>query len=249
MLALRTLGRRPVAKQGLARLLGSTAGPTSPWGVARGAGARPQALSRSLHVTPVSNAKVHNKHIDEEYNQDDTPFEWSKESLVAIEDVLSKYPSNYPMSAAIPVLWIAQKQHGGWLPLAAMNATAEVCKMAPILVYEVATFYTMFNRKKIGKYNIQMCTTTPCMVLGAYEVLDQIKSHLSMEVGADSPDGMFHLMEVDCLGACANAPMMQISHGGGDEYFVRVLRSGPYSRSVPHPAPQLADITRAHAGQ
>jgi NADH:ubiquinone oxidoreductase subunit E len=234
MLALRTLGRRPVAKQGLARLLGSTAGPTSPWGVARGAGARPQALSRSLHVTPVSNAKVHNKHIDEEYNQDDTPFEWSKESLVAIEDVLSKYPSNYPMSAAIPVLWIAQKQHGGWLPLAAMNATAEVCKMAPILVYEVATFYTMFNRycaavvspalprltrlrssrrlacwwlsrarcacaptrpaidslyrasvrsKKIGKYNIQMCTTTPCMVLGAYDVLDTIKSTLDCAVG------------------------------------------------------------------
>ena len=68
------------------------------------------------------------------------------ESLLAIEDVLSKYPSNYPQSACIPVLWIAQKQHGGWLPLAAMDKTAEVCKMPPILVYEVATFYTMFNR-------------------------------------------------------------------------------------------------------
>lgn len=101
---------------------------------------------RLLHSSAPAAAKVHNKHIDEEYNTSDTPFEWSAESLEAIESVLSKYPSNYPQSACIPVLWIAQKQHGGWLPLSAMNATAVVCQMEPILVYEVATFYTMFNR-------------------------------------------------------------------------------------------------------
>ena len=104
------------------------------------------ALWRPLHTSGVVQAKVHNKHIDETYNTKETPFEFTPESLLAIEDVLSKYPSNYPQSACIPVLWIAQKQHGGWLPLAAMDKTAEVCKMPPILVYEVATFYTMFNR-------------------------------------------------------------------------------------------------------
>ncbi len=104
------------------------------------------ALWRPLHTSRVVQAKVHNKHIDETYNTKETPFEFTPESLLAIEDVLSKYPSNYPQSACIPVLWIAQKQHGGWLPLAAMDKTAEVCKMPPILVYEVATFYTMFNR-------------------------------------------------------------------------------------------------------
>ena len=101
---------------------------------------------RALHATACVRAKVHNKHIDEVYNTSETPFEFTAESMLAIEDVLSKYPSNYPQSACIPVLWIAQKQHDGWLPLAAMDKTAEVCKMPPILVYEVATFYTMFNR-------------------------------------------------------------------------------------------------------
>ena len=113
-------------------------------GVATRPAARPTA--RILHSSAPAPAKVHNKHIDEDYNNDDTPFEWSAASLEAIESVLSKYPSNYPQSACIPVLWIAQKQHGGWLPLSAMNATAVVCQMDPILVYEVATFYTMFNR-------------------------------------------------------------------------------------------------------
>ena len=200
---------------------------------------------------------------DEDYNTKETPFEFTPESLLAIEDVLSKYPSNYPQSACIPVLWIAQKQHGGWLPLAAMDKTAEVCKMPSILVYEVATFYTMFNRcpppsplpsprcaarpaltpvaaarrsKKIGKYNIQMCTTTPCMVMGAYDVLDTIKETLDCKIGGDTEDGLFHLMEVECLGACANAPMMQISHGGGDEYFVRSPPPSPALRRAPsHP--------------
>ena len=102
--------------------------------------------SRAFRATACVSAKVHNKHIDETYNTADTPFEFTAESKLAIEDVLSKYPSNYPQSACIPVLWIAQKQHGGWLPLAAMDKTADVCKMPPILVYEVATFYTMFNR-------------------------------------------------------------------------------------------------------
>ena len=117
--------------------------------VIRAAAARPPAsrtVWRPLHTSRVMQAKVHNKHIDESYNTKETPFEFTPESLLAIEDVLSKYPSNYPQSACIPVLWIAQKQHGGWLPLAAMDKTAEVCKMPPILVYEVATFYTMFNR-------------------------------------------------------------------------------------------------------
>jgi len=119
----------------------------------------------------------------------------------------------------IPLLWLAQKQHDGWLPLAAMNKVAEVCEMPPMRVYEVATFYTMFNRKKVGHYNLQVCTTTPCMVCGAYDVLDAIKAYLDVEVGDDTSDMKFHLMEVECLGACANAPMMQVSTPTDDFYY------------------------------
>jgi len=92
-----------------------------------------------------------------------------------------------------------------------MNKVARVLDMAPIRVYEVASFYTMFNRDRIGKYNVQVCTTTPCMLRGAYDVLAAVKEELGVDVGGDTPDGLFHLMEAECLGACVNAPMVQIN--------------------------------------
>jgi hypothetical protein len=101
---------------------------------------------RSVHSTAVVRAGISNKHVDTPDNNADTPFEFSETSQKEIAFILSKYPGNYKMSAVIPILWVAQKQTDGWLPLAAMNKTAEICQMSPILVYEVATFYTMFNR-------------------------------------------------------------------------------------------------------
>eukprot|EP00177_Eucheuma_denticulatum_P004629 GFKZ01008423.1.p1 GENE.GFKZ01008423.1~~GFKZ01008423.1.p1 ORF type:complete len:276 (-),score=34.21 GFKZ01008423.1:1120-1947(-) len=156
-----------------------------------------------------------NVHRESTENTHDTPFDFTDENYEEIKTILNKFPKNYAASAVIPLLDLAQRQNGGWLPLAAMNKVAKLLDMAPIRVYEVASFYTMFNREKIGKYNVQVCTTTPCMLRGGYEILDAVKEHLGIKVGGDTPDGMFHLMEVECLGACVNAPMVQIN----DHYY------------------------------
>ena len=156
-----------------------------------------------------------NIHKNDPENAAESPFDFSDENYEEISKIMKKYPKNYKSSGVIPLLDLAQRQCGGWLPLAAMNKVAKLLEMPPIRVYEVATFYTMFNREKIGKYNIQVCTTTPCMIRGGYDITDAIKKHLGIEVGGDTKDGMFHLMEVECLGACVNAPMVQIN----DHYY------------------------------
>jgi NADH dehydrogenase (ubiquinone) flavoprotein 2 len=156
-----------------------------------------------------------NIHRDTDANNETTTFDFTEENYQKIKEILSRYPVNYKQSAVIPVLDLAQRQSGGWLPLAAMNKVAQVLSMSPMRVYEVATFYTMFNTTPIGKYNVQVCTTTPCMLRGAYDILRACEEECGAERGSDSPDGLFHVMEVECLGACANAPMMQIN----DDYY------------------------------
>lgn len=156
-----------------------------------------------------------NVHRDTAENSESTPFDFTDENYKKIELILKRYPKNFAASGVIQVLDLAQRQNGGWLPLSAMNKVAKVLKMAPIRVYEVASFYTMFNREPIGKYNVQVCTTTPCMLRGGNEILTTCKKHLGIEVGGDTSDGLFHLMEVECLGACVNAPMVQIN----DHYY------------------------------
>ncbi|CAF4734145.1 unnamed protein product, partial [Rotaria socialis] len=118
-------------------------------------------------------------------------------------------------AAVIPLLDLAQRQHQGWLPLSAMNKVAEVLKMPRMRVYEVATFYTMFNRNPIGKYHIQVCTTTPCWLCNSDGILKTIEKKLGIHVGQTTPDGLFTLVEAECLGACVNAPMLSIN----DDYF------------------------------
>jgi NADH dehydrogenase (ubiquinone) flavoprotein 2 len=115
----------------------------------------------------------------------------------------------------IPLLDLAQRQAGGWLPLAAMHKVAQICEVAPVRVYEVASFYTMFNRNPVGKYFIQLCGTTPCMICGSEQIKQTIEKHLGIKEGHSTPDGMFTLLEVECLGACANAPMIQLN----DDYY------------------------------
>ena len=110
---------------------------------------------------------------------------------------------------------MAQRQHGGWLPVAAMDKVAAICEVEPVRVYEVASFYTMFNRTKVGKYFIQLCGTTPCMICGSLDISNAITKHLGIRSGETTPDGMFTLLEVECLGACANAPMIQLN----DDYY------------------------------
>lgn len=116
----------------------------------------------------------------------------------------------------IPLLDLAQRQSGGWLPVSAMHKVASICEVAPARVYEVASFYTMFNRTKVGTYFIQLCGTTPCMICGALDIKHTIMDELGLSTdGETTKDGLFTLLEVECLGSCANAPMLQLN----DDYY------------------------------
>lgn len=115
----------------------------------------------------------------------------------------------------IPLLDLAQRQHG-WLPISAMHKVADILDLPKMRVYEVATFYTMFMRKPTGKYHVQVCTTTPCWLRGSDDVMSCLKKKLNIGVGETSKDGQWTLSEVECLGACVNAPMMQVN----DDYYV-----------------------------
>lgn len=153
-------------------------------------------------------------HVDTPENNPNTPFEFSKENIKRIKDIVGNYPVGHESAAIMPVLDLAQRQNG-WLPISAMNKVAEVLNVTPMRVYEVATFYTMYMRNPVGKYHVQICTTTPCMLCGSGEIKDTIIKNLGIKVGETTPDKMFTLSEVECLGACVNAPMVQIN----DTYY------------------------------
>lgn len=141
-------------------------------------------------------------------------FEMTPETRAKLDRIIAKYPQGRQASAVISALWLAQKQHDYWLPRAAIEKVADILGMPYIRVLEVATFYTMFNLEPVGKYFIQMCGTTPCMLAGS----DSIKGVLEKRVGPQrkvTADGMFSWLEVECLGACCNAPMVQIN----DDYY------------------------------
>jgi NADH-quinone oxidoreductase E subunit len=142
-------------------------------------------------------------------------FEFTEENWAKCVEILAKYPPQYKNSGLAPILDIAQRQCGGWLPLAAMNKVATVVEVAPMDVYEVASFYTMFNLAPIGKHFVQLCGTTPCHAMRAPEIMAALKQRLGVENGGTTADGKFTLLEVECLGACVNAPMMQID----DDYY------------------------------
>jgi NADH-quinone oxidoreductase E subunit len=138
-------------------------------------------------------------------------FAFSPENMAAAEKIVAKFPEGRQQSAVIPLLDLAQRQHNNWLPIAAMDYVAELLAMPPVKVYEVASFYTMFNRVPVGKYLIQACTTTPCWLRGSDDVMKVCKDKLGIGPGESTKDGTFSLMEVECLGACVNAPMVQIN--------------------------------------
>lgn len=145
-------------------------------------------------------------------NPETGKFEFTEENKKIIKETLAKYPDSYKRSGVIPLLYLVQEQNNNWVPLAAMNKIAELLDVAPIRVYEVATFYTMFNRTPVGKYHLQLCGTTPCQLCGAEKIRETIEKHLNIHEGDTTPDKMFTLTEVECLGACVNAPMLQINN-------------------------------------
>jgi NADH-quinone oxidoreductase E subunit len=140
-----------------------------------------------------------------------TKFLFNSENIKAIDGILLKYPESWKASAVMPLLDLAQRQSDGWLPRVAMDCVADMLSMPRIRVYEVATFYTMYNLNPIGKYHVQVCTNLPCWLRGSDEVVDSCKKKLGIGFSETSEDGLFTLTEVECLGACVNAPMMQIN--------------------------------------
>src|SRR5882672_1723408 len=143
--------------------------------------------------------------------QQPTSFEFTPEYLDRAKWFIAKYPPGREASAVLPLLDLAQRQHGGWLPRVAMDYVAGLLDMPPIRVYEVATFYTMFNLQPVGKWLFQICTTTPCQLRNSDDVVKTCESKLGVRMGESTADGQFTLREVECLGCCVNAPVIQVN--------------------------------------
>ena len=174
-------------------------------------------------------------------NQQPKSFSFDENHSAEVRKIIERYPTGRQASAVLPLLDLAQRQHGGWLPTAAMNFVADILEMPAIRVYEVASFYTMYNLEPVGENFVQVCTTTPCALRGCAIVLDACRNELGIDVGETTSDNKFTLKEAECLGACVNAPMMQI----GVDYYedldaestkvvLRALRNG----EIPKPGPQ-----------
>lgn len=137
-------------------------------------------------------------------------MKFSEEKLNKVREIVERYPEGKQKSALIPVLHLAQEENGGWLSAEAMDYVAGLLNLKSIEVYEVATFYSMYNLKPVGKYLFEVCQTGPCMLNGSDEIIDYIKEKLNIGVGETTQDGLFTLKTVECLGACGYAPMMQL---------------------------------------
>jgi NADH:ubiquinone oxidoreductase subunit E len=194
-----------------------------------------EAAPLKIHlIILLSLARFNQQHRDTDYNNPKIPFKLNAETLKKAEEIISHYPPQYKKAAVIPVLDLAQRQNNGWTSISVMNAVAELLEMPPMRVYEVATFYTMFNRyvqfdgvlqyptsstdhlvmfllltrEPIAPNFVQLCTTTPCQLggCGSDKILETIENHLGIHPGQTTKDGKFTLIEVECLGACSNAP-------------------------------------------
>jgi NADH-quinone oxidoreductase E subunit len=172
-------------------------------------------------------------------------FEFTAENLEKAKYHIAKYPPGRQASAVLPLLDLAQRQSGNWLPEAAMDYVGEMLDMASIRVYEVATFYTMFNLRPVGRWFLQACTTTPCWLRGSEAVLAACKKKLGIDPGHSTPDGQFTLVEVECLGACVNAPILQINDdfyedldGPATEHLLDALGAGKQ--------PPIGSVTGRH---
>ncbi|MES2479958.1 MAG: NAD(P)H-dependent oxidoreductase subunit E [Bacteroidota bacterium] len=137
-------------------------------------------------------------------------IQFSQEKLAKAQEIIARYPEGKQKSALIPILHLAQEEFGGWLDVPVMDYVAGILSIKPIEVYEVATFYTMFNMKPVGKYVLEVCQTGPCMLSGSDKIISHIKNKLGIKEGETSADGLFTLKPAECLGACGYAPMMQL---------------------------------------
>ena len=144
-------------------------------------------------------------------DQQPAGFAFSDKNLALAQRVIARYPKGRQASAVLPLLDLAQRQHHGWLPAAAIRAVAALLAIPEIRAFEVASFYTMFNLAPVGRHLVQLCRTTPCWLRGSDEVRQTCERHLGITLGETTKDGKFTLVEVECLGACVNAPVVQIN--------------------------------------
>ncbi len=142
-------------------------------------------------------------------------FQFTGENQKKVKEIIAKYPEGRQKSAVMPLLDLAQRQNNNFVSKDIIEHIAETLDLAPIHVYEVASFYSMYNLKPVGKYLLQVCGTTPCMLRGAEDLIKVCKDHIGIDREETSKDGLFTLKEVECLGACVNAPMVQIN----DDYY------------------------------
>jgi NADH-quinone oxidoreductase subunit E len=147
--------------------------------------------------------------------QDGKEIKFTDESMALVQRMIKRYPDGRQKSALIPILHVAQAEFEGWLSTAVMDYVASILKIQPVEVYEVASFYSMFNLKPIGKCHIEVCRTSSCWLRGAEELISHLENKLNIKIGETTPDGMFTLKTVECLGSCGTAPMMQV----GADYF------------------------------
>ena len=178
-------------------------------------------------------------------------FAFTDENRKKVEAIIARYPAGRQASAVLPLLDLAQRQHDNWLPQKAIEHVAGILDMATIRVYEIATFYAMFNLAPVGKYFIQLCGTTPCWLRGSDEVKAAIREELGIGMGESTPDGLFSTIEVECLGACVNAPMVQIN----DDYYedldkerMKALLQAFKRGETPKPGPQSGRMSSEPAG-
>ncbi len=170
-------------------------------------------------------------------------FAFTDENRAAADAIIAKYPEGRAQSAVLPLLDVAQRQADGWLPRAAVNHVAQILGMAEIRVWEVATFYTMYNLEPVGRTCVNVCTTTPCWLRGSADIVAACEEEMGIKLGETGEDGEFTLSEVECLGACVNAPLVQI----GDDFYedltpesmvalLKAIKNG----EKPEPGPQSA---------
>ncbi|RIA94498.1 thioredoxin-like [2Fe-2S] ferredoxin-domain-containing protein [Glomus cerebriforme] len=202
-------------------------------------------MKRPFHASAFTTSDKLFLHRDTPENNPSIPFEFTEESLKRAKEIISRYPPQYKKAAVIPLLDLGQRQLG-WTSISVMNSVAKLLEIPPMRVYEVATFYTMFNRDPVGKYFLQLCTTTPCQLCGSTEILETIQNHLKIKPGETTPDKLFTLVEVECAGACVNAPLLAIN----DDYYedltpettIKILESLKQG-ITPKPGPQTGRIT------
>jgi NADH-quinone oxidoreductase E subunit len=178
-------------------------------------------------------------------------FAFTAENRKKAEAIIARYPAGRQASAVLPLLDLAQRQHDNWVPRKAIEHVAELLGMAPIRVYEVATFYAMFNLAPVGKYFIQLCGTTPCWLRGSDELKAAIREELGIGMGESTADGLFTTVEVECLGACVNAPMVQINddfYEDLDKARMKALLQAFRRGETPKPGSQAGRASSEPAG-